>query len=60
MQFYSADGTELLKIGGDRDPGREETFNLAADEELFGCEIHYDKEDLLKGITWLKWKPYRI
>ena len=33
--------------------GRVETFELSADEELFGCEIHHN--DLTAfGVTWLK------
>ena len=57
MQFYSADGKELLKMGGDWNLGREETFNIGADEELFGCEMHHDIHDEINGITWFKWRP---
>ena len=57
VQFYSADGKELLKMGGDDLLGREETFDIGADEELLGCEMHHDKHDDIRGITWLKWRP---
>ena len=56
VQFYSADGKELLKMGGDDYLGREETFAIAADEELLGCEMHHDKDDYIIGLTWLIWR----
>jgi hypothetical protein len=33
--------------------GREEVFNIADNEQLIGCEIHYSK-DCFRGVTWLK------
>ena len=60
MQFYASDGAELLKFGGDNLLGKEETFGLAADEELLGCEIHHSKDDVILGITWLKWRPLKL
>jgi len=59
VQFYSADGKELCKMSSDDYLGREETFDIGADEELLGCEMHHDKEDWIYGITWLKWRPLR-
>ena len=35
--------------------GRKETFEMADDEQLIGCEFHYD-ENYFRGLTWLKWK----
>ena len=40
--------------------GRVITFEIAADEQLIGCELEYGDPfnlgDFLMGVTWLKWK----
>ena len=41
--------------------GRRETFEMAADEQLIGCELDHGtscsrKGDYFIGVTWLKWK----
>ena len=59
LQFYSGDGRELLKIGSDVGAGREETFHIATDEELLGCELHKSVDCRIFGITWLKWRRPR-
>ena len=59
INFYS--GQELLVAVGRNDKwvkfcgGRVETFEIAADETLLGCELDYCK-NFSRGVTWLKWK----
>ena len=36
------------------DEFRVEHFEIAYDEQLIGCELHYD--GFLRGVTWLKAK----
>ncbi len=65
MNFYSGQET-LLKVGlGDvlvkRNGGRVEIFEIAADEQLIGAELHHgdynnDSKDYFFGMTWLKCK----
>jgi hypothetical protein len=35
--------------------GRVEIFEIAADEQLIGCELE-SSPDYFCGVTWLKWK----
>ncbi len=35
--------------------GRIENFEIADDEQLFGCELYYNKE-WFRGVSWLKIK----
>ncbi len=66
INFYSGQGT-LVKVGDDDDGyvkrwgGRVEIFEIAADEQLIGAEIHHgdyfnSSNDYFKGVTWLKCK----
>ncbi len=59
MNFYSGQET-LVKVGADDEyvknyGGRMETFEIAGDEQLIGCELDFCK-DYFYGVTWLKWK----
>ena len=66
IKFFS--GEEVLcTVGYDDDfvqhyGGRVESFEIAADEQLIGCELDHgtkydgDEDDFIRGITWLKWK----
>ena len=43
--------------------GRVLTFEIAADEQLIGCELDHGtnqngENDYFLGVTWLKWKIY--
>ncbi len=65
INFYSGQET-LVKVGWDdkyvkNDCGRVEIFEIAADEQLIGAELHHgdyfnDSEDYFFGVTWLKCK----
>ena len=60
MNFHSGQET-LLKVGGYTDwyvkehGGRVESFEIAHDEQLIGCELTYCAEHF-HGVTWLKMK----
>ena len=41
--------TELLK-------GRFVSCEMEDDEELLGCELHYERRGTF-GVTWIKWRP---
>ncbi len=64
MNFYSGQET-LLKVGGYTDwyvkehGGRVESFEIADDESLIGCELDFD-ESRFCGVTWLKWKNVQL
>ncbi len=64
MNFYSGQET-LVKVGWDDDDdvkdfgGRVESFEIADDESLIGCELDFD-EDYFCGVTWLKWKNVQL
>jgi hypothetical protein len=51
------DGSKF-KLGGTDywNAGRVETFNLADDEVLLGCELDHT-EKCTVGVTWIKWCP---
>ncbi len=57
--FYCGD--ELLVAVGEDDndvkewAGRRETFEIAENEKLIGCELNHSK-NYVCGITWLKMK----
>ena len=65
INFFSGE-ERLCSVGmGDdyakRNGGRVVTFEIAADEQLIGCELdhgtYYEGEgDSIEGVTWLKWK----
>jgi hypothetical protein len=63
ISFYSG-GTTLIKVGNDDDEvmrvggGRVETFEIAGNEQLIGCELeHYTiGGDIFCGVTWIKMK----
>jgi hypothetical protein len=63
MNFYSGQET-LVKVGCDdyvvKDRGgRVESFEIAEDESLIGCELDFD-ESRFCGVTWLKWKNVQL
>jgi hypothetical protein len=35
--------------------GRRQYFEIAADEQIIGCDLDYC-EKRLRGVTWVKWK----
>ncbi len=39
--------------------GKVESFEIADDESLIGCELDFDEEDFC-GVTWLKWKNVQL
>ncbi len=40
--------------------GRIESFEIAADERLIGCELdHSENNDNLEGIAWIKIKCFK-
>ena len=49
---------DLVKYYGVKD--RVVTFEIAADEQLIGCELYNGPNgygnDFFKGVTWMKWK----
>ncbi len=65
INFYSGRET-LVKVGMNDDEvkeegGRVESFEIAADEQLIGAELHHgdynnDSKDYFHGVTWLKCK----
>ena len=45
----------------ERDGGRTETFEIAAVEQLIGCELYFFRDadtsrDYFNGVTWIKMK----
>ena len=60
-QIYFYSGQEILvQVGEDDDyvkrwGERVESFEIAGDEQLIGCELDFCK-DYFRGVTWLKWK----
>ena len=60
INFYSGE-ERLVKVGCDdddyveEDERRKETFEIAADEQLIGCELSYDNH-YFQGVTWIKMK----
>ena len=61
INFYS--GKErLVKVGYEDDFvqenfGRKETFDIADDDQLIGCELDYNS-NFFCGVKWIKMKPY--
>ena len=57
IRFYCRDNSKF-KIGGTDywNAGRVETFTLADDEVLLGCELDHTQQHTV-GITWIKWCP---
>ena len=52
---------DAVKIFGGS--GRVVAFEIAADEQLIGCELDHGTDsdgngDYFKGVTWLKWKIF--
>ena len=69
MQINFFSGEELLCTVGYSDDnwrmkncaGRVVKFEIAADEQLIGCELDHGtnslgRGDFFVGVTWLKWK----
>ncbi len=55
INFFDKNGGNLYKIGEDRyATGRRETFLIAENERLIGCEIDYGAK-YVSGITLIKW-----
>ena len=65
INFFS--GEEKLVVVGwndddvERNRGRVETFEIAANEQLIGCELDHGTlnsgvGNYFLGVTWLKWK----
>ncbi len=55
INFFDKNGGNLCKIGVDGNAtGRRETFVIAENERLIGCEIDYGK-NYVSGITFIKW-----
>ena len=55
INFFDKNGGNLYKIGDDScATGRRETFLIAENERLIGCEIDYGKR-YVSGITFIKW-----
>ena len=66
IKFFSGE-EKLVAVGYTDDAyvakisGRVETFEIAVDEQLIGCELDHGTDvrgqnDFLRGVTWLKWK----
>ena len=52
--FFDKDGT-LYKLGSDGNAtGRKETFQIAENERLIGCELDHGNNYVM-GITFIKW-----
>ena len=63
MNFYSGQET-IVKVGwsdGDvkRNGRRVESFEIADDESLIGCELDFDSVNFC-GVTWLKRKNVQL
>ena len=55
INFFDKNGGNLYKIGDDSyTTGRRETFLIAENERLIGCEIDYGAR-FVSGITFIKW-----
>ncbi len=55
INFFDKNGGNLYKIGADvYATGRRETFLIAENERLIGCEIDYGAR-VVSGITFIKW-----
>ena len=37
---------------------RVETFEIAVDEQLIGCELSYDSYNSFCGVSWIKMKVF--
>jgi len=54
INFFDSNGVSLYKMGGDgHTTGRRETFYIAANERLIGCELDHGARYVL-GITFIK------
>ena len=54
INFFDSNGVSLYKMGGDGSAtGRRETFYIAANERLIGCELDHGARYVL-GITFIK------
>ena len=55
--FYDDKNNIIKKLGSEYEQlrGRKETFLIAENERLIGCELEYDTNNLW-GITFLKWE----
>jgi hypothetical protein len=55
INFFDKNGDYLYKMGNDAyATGRRETFLIADNERLIGCEIDYGAK-YVSGITFIKW-----
>ncbi len=56
INFFDKNGGNLCKMVSDSvETGRRETFLIAENERLIGCEIDYGAR-FVSGITFIKWK----
>ena len=60
INFYSGE-EKLVRVGSDDEEvkelgGRVESFDIADDERLIGCELSESKYNLLRSVTWTKMK----
>jgi len=54
INFFDSNGVNLYKMGGNYyASGRRETFYIAANERLIGCELDHGARYVL-GITFIK------
>ena len=54
INFFDSNGVSLYKMGADVNAtGRRETFCIAANERLIGCELDHGARFVL-GITFIK------
>ena len=48
-----------MRMGCSESGGRKEVFEIADDEQLFGCEFEYEEQGYdtyFYNMKWLKWK----
>jgi hypothetical protein len=58
IKFYGSSGVVTIGNNNSLGPGRVETFNLAAGEELIAWKLYWDNTwTVSRGIEWIKWSP---
>ena len=51
---------ELVKLRWSYDAGRKVVFEISADEQLIGCELHKESNGNFRGLTWLKMRMIKF